>query len=63
MKNDFVKQTYGEEVEAIVVTLNRKQVEQMCKVAEHFKEIDNFELHINKDKVQLRFTFGLDNDD
>ena len=60
MKTKFVKETYGAEGEPTVIRLNRKQVTQMCEIAEHFKEVDNFELHITGDTVQLRFVFGLD---
>ena len=60
----FVQTTYSTPT---VVHLSRKQIKQICEMAEHFKDIDNFELHISHESgigqsMNLRFTLDLAGD-
>jgi hypothetical protein len=60
-EKDFVQTTYSTPT---VVHLTRKQIKQMCEMAEHFKDINDFELHIsNKSGIgpsmNLRFSLDL----
>jgi hypothetical protein len=60
----FVQTTYSTPT---VVHLSRKQIKQMCEMAEHFKDIDDFELHISHESgigqsMNLRFTLDLAGD-
>jgi hypothetical protein len=61
---EFVQTTYSTPT---VVHLSRKQIKQMCEMAEHFKDIDDFELHISHESgigqsMNLRFTLDLAGD-
>jgi len=64
-KNDkFIPTSYSTPT---VVHLSRKQIKQMCEMAEHFKDIDDFELHISHESgigqsMNLRFTLDLAGD-
>ena len=60
----FVQTTYSTPT---VVHLSRKQIKQMCEMAEHFKDINDFELHISHESgigesMNLRFTLDLAGD-
>jgi hypothetical protein len=60
----FIPTTYSTPT---VVHLSRKQIKQICEMAEHFKDIDNFELHISHEagigqSMNLRFTLDLAGD-
>ena len=61
---EFVQTTYSTPT---VVHLSRKQIKQMCEMAEHFKDINDFELHISHESgigqsMNLRFTLDLAGD-
>ena len=61
---EFVQTTYSTPT---MVHLSRKQIKQMCEMAEHFKDIDDFELHISHESgigqsMNLRFTLDLAGD-
>lgn len=61
---DFVLTKY---TTPTVVHLSRKQIKQICEMAEHFKDIDDFELHISHESgigqsMNLRFTLDLAGD-
>ena len=58
---EFVQTTYSTPT---VVHLTRKQIQQICQMSEHFKDIDDFELHISHESgigpsMHLRFTLDL----
>lgn len=57
----FVQTTYSTPT---IVHLSRKQIKQMCEMSEHFKDINDFELHISNESgigqsMTLRFTLDL----
>jgi hypothetical protein len=61
---DFVLTKY---TTPTIVHLSRKQIKQICEMAEHFKDIDDFELHISHESgigqsMNLRFTLDLAGD-
>ena len=59
---NFKIDTFGEPEEKII-HLNRKQIEQMHQMIEHFKEVDDFQLRISHKSgigPTIRFTFDLD---
>jgi hypothetical protein len=63
-EKDFVQTTYSTPT---VIHLTRKQIKQICEMAEHFKDIDDFELHISHESgigqsMNLRFTLDLAGD-
>jgi hypothetical protein len=60
----FVQTTYSAPA---VVHLTRKQIIQMSEMAEHFKDINDFELHISNESgigssMTLRFALNLGGD-
>jgi hypothetical protein len=60
-EKEFVQTTYSTPT---VVHLTRKQIKQMCEMAEHFKDINDFELHISHESgigpsMNLRFSLDL----
>jgi len=60
----FVQTTYSTPT---VIHLTRKQIIQMSEMAEHFKDINDFELHINNESgigpsMTLRFALNLGGD-
>lgn len=60
--SDFKEETYGAP-ETKVIRLSRKQIEQMHEMIGHFKDIDNFELHINHSSgigPSMNFKFSID---
>jgi hypothetical protein len=62
---EFVQTTYSTPT---VIHLTRKQIKQMSDMAEHFKDIDDFELHISHESgigqsMNLRFTLNLAGED
>lgn len=62
MSKEFKKMNYGEPEEQII-QLSRKQIEQMAQMADHFKEVDDFQLRIvstGGDRQTVHFTFDLD---
>jgi hypothetical protein len=63
-KDKFIPTSY---VTPTVVHLSRKQIKQICEMADHFKDINDFELHISHESgigqsMNLRFTLDLDGD-
>jgi hypothetical protein len=62
---DFVQTTYSTPT---VIHLTRKQIKQMCEMSEHFKDINDFELHISNESgigptMNLRFNLNLAGED
>lgn len=60
----FIPTTYATPT---VIHLSRKQIKQMCEMAEYFKDINDFELHISNESgigqtMNLRFTLDLAGD-
>lgn len=58
----FKQETYGA-AEAQVIRLSRKQIEQMYEMISHFKDVNDFELHISNDSgigASMNFKFSLD---
>lgn len=58
----FKEEKYGAP-ETQVVKLNRKQIESMHEMIGHFKDIDNFELHITNASgigTSMNFKFNID---
>lgn len=46
-----------------VIRLSRKQIEQMNEMISHFKDVNDFELHITKESgigASMNFKFSLD---
>ena len=63
-KDKFIPTSYATPT---VVHLSRKQIKQICEMAEHFKDINDFELHISHESgigesMNLRFTLDLAGD-
>ena len=62
MTKKFKEETYGAS-EAKVIRLSRKQIEQMHEMISHFKDIDDFELHISHESgigTSVNFKFNID---
>lgn len=62
MSKEFKKETFGAQEEK-VIRLSRKQIEQMYEMIGHFKDIDDFTLHVSHESgigQTIRFTFDLD---
>lgn len=60
----FIPTTYST---PMVINLSRKQIIQMSEMAEHFQDINDFELHISHESgigssMSLRFTLNLGGD-
>lgn len=61
-KPKFQVDNFGAD-EVKIIHLSRKQIEQMAKMADHFKEIDDFQLRISHASgigPTMHFTFDLD---
>ena len=46
-----------------IIRLSRKQIEQMNEMISHFKEVNNFELHVTSESgigPSMNFKFSLD---
>jgi hypothetical protein len=57
----FKEETYGA-AESQVIKLTRKQIEQMHEMIGHFKDINDFELHITNESgigPSMNFKFSL----
>ena len=57
----FKEEKYGA-VEAQVIRLSRKQIEQMNEMISHFKDVNDFELHISNESgigPSMNFKFSL----
>ena len=62
MATKFKEEKFGEP-EVTVIRISRKQIEQMCKMAEHFKDLDDFELRVSSRNgigQELHFAFDID---
>lgn len=62
MSKDFKIEKYGAK-EDKVIRLSRKQIEQMYEMIGHFKDINDFTLHVSHESgigQTIRFTFDLD---
>jgi hypothetical protein len=62
MTKKFKEETYGAAVPQ-VIKLSRKQIEQMNEMISHFKDVNDFELHISNESgigASMNFKFSLD---
>ena len=62
MAAKFKEEKFGEP-DVTRIRISRKQIDQMCKMAEQFKDIDSFELRVSSRNGighELHFAFDID---
>jgi hypothetical protein len=64
MTYDFKPNKYNNGETPVVINLTRKQVLQMSEMVEKFKDVENFELHVDKSSgtgttINFKFTLAL----